>query len=40
MKGSTNFASETDPAADDYSFYYTGTMGGIKNYNGVEETQL
>jgi cell surface protein SprA len=39
----TNFASETDPAADDYSFYLN-TPGTIleryKNYNGVEETQL
>ena len=35
----TNFASEPDPAADDYT-YYLNTSGGIvnryKNYNGVE----
>ena len=35
----TNYASEKDPAADDYT-YYLNTSGGIvdryKNYNGVE----
>ena len=35
----TNFASEPDPAADDYT-YYLNTSGGVKerykNYNGVE----
>jgi cell surface protein SprA len=36
----TNFASETDPAADDYSFYLNtpGTMERYKNYNGVENS--
>jgi len=35
----TNFASQPDPAADDYT-YYLNTTGGVvdryKNYNGVE----
>lgn len=35
----TNYASESDPAADDYK-YYLNTEGGVqdryKNYNGVE----
>ncbi|KFF06828.1 T9SS outer membrane translocon Sov/SprA [Flavobacterium reichenbachii] len=35
----TNFASELDPAADDYT-YYLNTQGGVldryKNYNGLE----
>jgi cell surface protein SprA len=39
----TNFASETDPAADDYSFYLN-TPGTIleryKNYNGVEGNSI
>ncbi|WP_418264764.1 cell surface protein SprA [Flavobacterium faecale] len=35
----TNFASETDPAADDYTFYLNTTGSVInryKNYNGVQ----
>jgi cell surface protein SprA len=38
----TNFASETDPAADDYSFYLTpGTiLERYKNYNGVEGNSI
>ncbi len=35
----TNFATETDPAADDYT-YYLNTSGGVteryRNYNGVD----
>jgi cell surface protein SprA len=35
----TNYASDPDPAADDYT-YYLNTTGGIveryKNYNGVD----